>query len=84
MSEIRCPLCGSVTWDGCTCDSLDPVKARIASDKIAAEITALAAGSRRAKTPTAVECEASQSGPKGNAQSLVSNPIRRGGVNSRL
>jgi hypothetical protein len=29
---------------------------------------ALAAGSRRAKTPKAVECEASQSGPKGNAQ----------------
>jgi hypothetical protein len=31
-------------------------------------MTALAAGSRRAKTPQAVECEASQSGPKGNAQ----------------
>jgi hypothetical protein len=29
---------------------------------------ALAAGSRRAKTPQTVECEASQSGPKGNAQ----------------
>ncbi len=28
---------------------------------------ALAAGSRRAKTPQAVECAASQSGPQGNA-----------------
>jgi hypothetical protein len=31
-------------------------------------VLALATGSRRAKTPQAVECEASQSGPKGNAQ----------------
>jgi hypothetical protein len=30
--------------------------------------SALATGSRRAKTPQAVECEASQSGPKGNVQ----------------
>jgi hypothetical protein len=35
---------------------------------IAERRNALAAGSRRAKTPQAVECEASQSGPKGNAQ----------------
>lgn len=35
---------------------------------LAAAKLALAAGSRRAKTPQAVECETSQSGPKGNAQ----------------
>lgn len=34
---------------------------------------ALAAGSRRAKTAQPVECEASQSGPKGNAQNPPSN-----------
>ena len=34
----------------------------------ALEAKALAAATRRAKTPEAVECEASQSGPKGNAQ----------------
>jgi hypothetical protein len=35
---------------------------------------AIAAGSRRAKTPQAVECEASQSGPKGIAQTKSVNP----------
>jgi hypothetical protein len=35
---------------------------------------AIAAGSRRAKTPKAVECEASQSGPKGIAQTKSVNP----------
>lgn len=40
---------------------------------------ALATGSRRAKTPQAVECEASQSGPKGNAQMAPSRPHPSGG-----
>ena len=34
---------------------------------------ALAAATGTAKTPKAVECEASQSGPKGNAQPLSPN-----------
>jgi hypothetical protein len=41
------------------------------SDPVSIE-DALAAGSRRAKTAKRVECEASQSGPKGNAQTSKS------------
>ena len=36
-------------------------------------LCALAAATGTAKTPKAVECEASQSGPKGNAQPLSPN-----------
>ena len=44
----------------------DSAPAKAATDLAAR--AALAAGSQRAKTPKAVECEASQSGLKGNAQ----------------
>lgn len=40
----------------------------IAKMNAALEAKALAAATRRAKTPTAAECGASQSGPQGNAQ----------------
>jgi hypothetical protein len=43
-------------------------EAKRRDDELCNKILALAAGSRRAKMPQAVECEASQSSPKGNAQ----------------
>jgi hypothetical protein len=74
LDNDHCNQCGRYrrNWfDPCRCaakTSHDPVRAKDVSDALMAELQALAAGSRRAKTPKAVECEASQSGPKGNAQ----------------
>ena len=72
-----CPQCGlsqiciqipdmredvvSIIVNECRCEEFE---AQIAWSRI----LALAAATQRAKTPKAVECEASQSGPKGNAQ----------------
>jgi hypothetical protein len=42
--------------------------------QMARRANALAAATGTAKTPKAVECEASQSGPKGNAQPLPPLP----------
>jgi hypothetical protein len=65
-----------VRYDGYGPTPADQLADAIRKMNAAIEAKALAAGSRRAKTPKAVECEASQSGPKGNAQNPLSRPTQ--------
>lgn len=73
MTDERCEFCGRDPYHWVDIGvGFEPV-AIVCCD----EAIALAAGSRRAKTPKAVECEASQSGPEGNAQTTGSSGENR-------